>query len=231
MPQLPLARASYERGQGPDVPLVNFLYETDPRNVETQVALIPRAALSLFATSGSGPIRAVFRKEGVLSGVFLVVSGTNLYKVTTAGVVTQLGSNGIIPGTARCAIDGIAATAYIAFGTAVVSTDGSTVSAVTFPDGAGCIDVGVINGYILFVRASSQRFYWLLPGSTVIDALDYLSAENSPDDLVGMRSSPMRSCSSANPPLRRGTRPEIQTFPFCASLAGCSGSAAPTGIR
>lgn len=187
MPSLPLARGSYERGQGPDVPLLNMWFEQDPRNTETQVSLIPRPCLSLFGECGAGPTRAVFRKEGVLGSVYLVVSGTNLYKVTTAGVVTQLGADGIIPGTARCSIDGIALTAYIAYGTGVVSTDGSTVSAVAMPDGAGCIAVGVINGYVLFVRANSQRFYWLTPGSIVIDGLDYLSAENSPDDLEGMR--------------------------------------------
>lgn len=185
MPLLPLARGAYERGQGPDVPLLNMFFEQDPRNIDTQAALLPRPGISLFATCGSGPIRAIFRQEGVLGGVFLVVSGTSLYKVTTGGTVTQI--TGTISGTGRCSIAGTASIAYIANGTALYSTTGSgSITTVSFPDSAGVTAVGVINGYILFVRASSQRFYWLTPGSSTIDGLDYASAENAPDDIEGM---------------------------------------------
>lgn len=187
MSQLPLARSAYKRGEGPDIPLVNLLFEQDPRNLKEQSALFPRPGLgaAAWATCGSGPIRGVFRKPGVLGGVFLVVSGTSLYKVTTAGTVTLLGSAGAIPGTGRVSIAGNASKAYIANGTGLYLTTGTGApSSVTFPDSAGVRSVAYINGYFLFARTGSQAFYWLNPGSSVIDALDFASAETGPDDLL-----------------------------------------------
>lgn len=187
MAQLQLARSSWKRIEGPDIPLVNLFFEQDPRNLREQTALYQRPGLTLFATCGAGPIRAIFRKEGVLSGDFIVVSGTSLYRVTVAGTVTQLGTSGAIPGTGRVSIAGNATRVYLANGTGLYTSTGSGApSAVTFPDGAGVASVAYINGYFLFVRTGSQAFYWLIPGSTTIDALDFASAENSPDALLAI---------------------------------------------
>jgi hypothetical protein len=55
---------------------------------------------------------------------------------------------------------------------------------VAFPDTAGVTAVAYLGGYFIGIRAGSQRFYWSkLRDATVWDALDYASAESSPDPL------------------------------------------------
>jgi hypothetical protein len=186
MPLLSLGKAAYARGDGPAIPLVNLLFEQDPRNLEDQTSLIQRPGQSEFADLGDGPRRGVFRQEGVIGGHYYVVSGENLFRVTISGTVTQIGADGAVPGTDLVSMAGNATAIYIANGTGLYKTDGSSVAAFTFPDSAGVVSVGYINGYFAFIRADSQKLYWLAPGSSVIDGLDFLSAELSPDDVAAL---------------------------------------------
>lgn len=183
MTALPLGKGAYDRTPGPRVPLVNMLFEADPRNQRDQVSLIQRPGMSLYATCGAGPIRGMYRQQGVVSSATFVVSGDELYKIV-GSTVTQI--TGTIAGTGYVSMAGNATTVYIASGTTLYSTNGTTLSTVAFPDSADCTSVSYINGYFLFVRGGSHRFYWLVPGSTSIDGLDYLSAESTPDDLEGV---------------------------------------------
>lgn len=61
---------------------------------------------------------------------------------------------------------------------------------VAVPDDAGIIDVAFIASYVICVPAQGQgingRFYWIEPGETVIDPLNYATAERAPDPLNGV---------------------------------------------
>ena len=58
------------------------------------------------------------------------------------------------------------------------------------PDDAGIIDVAFIASYVICIPAQGQgingRFYWIEPGETVIDPLNYATAERAPDPLNGV---------------------------------------------
>lgn len=185
--KLQLAKAAYSRGQGARIPLLNMLFEGDPRNVETQFSVIQRPGTAVYATCGDGPVRGVYREDNVVGGLAFVVSGGNLYKIATDGTVTQIGSNGAITGSSRVIMAGDASKVFITTGTTLYSTDGSTITTWSFPDSAGVTSVARINGYFLFSRAATHRFYWLIPGSSSIGALDFASAENAPDVLQAVR--------------------------------------------
>lgn len=58
---------------------------------------------------------------------------------------------------------------------------------VATPDDVGIIDVGYISSYVVCIPAQDQgingRFFWIDPGETVIDALDFATAERAPDPI------------------------------------------------
>jgi hypothetical protein len=73
-----------------------------------------------------------------------------------------------------------------AWGAATLAGGGGTAfNTITVPDNLGIVSVGVIDGFCICVVAQNQgengRFYWIEPGSVTIDALDFATAERSPD--------------------------------------------------
>lgn len=57
----------------------------------------------------------------------------------------------------------------------------------TIPDGQTPSSVAQVDGYVLVSIAGSQKFYWINPGETVIDPLNFASKESGPDPIVQMR--------------------------------------------
>jgi len=66
-----------------------------------------------------------------------------------------------------------------------------TISQVYMPDDQGVIDVAVINSYVIVVPVQDNgyqgRFYWIDPGETSVDPLNYATAERSPDAIYGVQ--------------------------------------------
>jgi hypothetical protein len=60
-----------------------------------------------------------------------------------------------------------------------------SINQVQLPDDVGCIDVAVINSFVIVLPVQSGgingRFYWIKPGETTIDPLDFATAEQRPD--------------------------------------------------
>ena len=67
---------------------------------------------------------------------------------------------------------------------------GPTFTQVETPDDVGIIDVAYIASYVVCVPAQGQgingRFFWIAPGETTIDPLDFATAERSPDPISGV---------------------------------------------
>jgi hypothetical protein len=69
--------------------------------------------------------------------------------------------------------------------TAVNLTISPLFSQITDPDFPGAVGVGFLDGYFVFNEPNSQRFWVTAPYNGLsIDALDFASAEGSPDNLV-----------------------------------------------
>jgi hypothetical protein len=184
--RIPLGLTDFDRSiaETPAIALQNRYFEQSPQNQEDQVALIARPGLRKWLTVGSGPIRGMYSQPGAFDDALFVVSGTSLYQIDPDETTTLLGT---VTGTSAVSM---AATDYpyklfIANGAGLQLWDGATLAAVAVPDNDGIVSVGYIAQYVICVVAQGEdkngRFYWIEPGESTIDALNFATAERSPD--------------------------------------------------
>jgi hypothetical protein len=164
---------SRERGNLPELPLINLFVEATPA-AETGVVLQSRPGLEEDTVVGSGPIRALYRADGVLAGDLVTVSGAEVYRGATL-----LGS---IAGSGPVSFAADEDEIVINAGAGVYRSTGTTLVAVDLPDSADFIKLVDTAGYFIGLRADTQQFYFsaVLDGSSW-GALDYASTENEPD--------------------------------------------------
>jgi hypothetical protein len=168
----------------PEIHMLNLLYEQAPENIEDQTAIIQRAGLADFGLLAGGALRGAYRKDGSLGGDVFFVAGETLYRVTSAGVATSMGT---IPGAGPVSIDGNASIIGIANGAGLYSCNGSTVSTVSVPDSSGGVSsIIYLLGYFLVSSTGTHKIHFSNVGLLVFDEIDFFSAEFFPDALVGM---------------------------------------------
>lgn len=83
-----LGHAAYKRTAtgSPEIRCYNRYFETDPTNQVDNMALLARCGTASVVAPGAGAIRGTFHQKGVFSDSLFVVSGSALYRVSTAGV-------------------------------------------------------------------------------------------------------------------------------------------------
>lgn len=110
------------------------------------------------------------------------VTGVEAHAVSVrANAVGALGN--IIPTTETGA--------GIAWAAATLTGGGTPyVFGVQTPDDVGAVSVGYIASYVVVVPAQGEgingRFWWIKPGETTIDPLDYATAERAPDPIYSV---------------------------------------------
>lgn len=182
--RIPLALQSY-RARDLQVSaqrIINFFPEAQPADAKARVVLLPTPGLRDFVTLG-GPIRGM-REMG---GFLFVVSGTTVYRVSSAGVGTAIG---LIADGGPVTMDHNGEQLAICTpetGQGWVATT-STVTQITDTDFLGVSSVASIDGYMVWSRTNSTQFIIsALNDATSYNALDFASAEGSPDNLVAVR--------------------------------------------
>lgn len=128
------------------------------------------------------------------------VAGTDYSTATTPHVSVQAdvynGSlvtvRAITAGTGGNSIATTETGAALAWNAATLTGGGGpTLTQVQVPDDVGVIAVGYIAGFVIVVVAQGYgingRFYWIQPGETTIDPLDFATAERSPDPITSVR--------------------------------------------
>lgn len=127
-------------------------------------------------------LRGLFTFRGVLHAV----RGDTLYSVDSAGDPTTLGTIGSLGGPVDMAAN--LTQLCITDGTALYVYDGTTIETVAnWTPGAR---IAFLDQRIIGIQADSQRFGWTALGNAKsVAALDFASAEGSPDNLVSMLSS------------------------------------------
>jgi hypothetical protein len=138
--------------------------------------------LRRLVTVGSGPIRGVWTYGGLL----FVVSGTEFYRVNSSYTATKVGN--IAGGTSVSMIDNGTQLFIACNGPSFIyNLNTGVLVEITDTDFPGAGTVGFIDGYFVFNEPNSQRIWTtaLLEG-TSIDALDFASAEGSPDNVVAV---------------------------------------------
>lgn len=84
-------------------------------------------------------------------------------------------------------------------GAAIAWTQGATlagggdaqVRVVQMPEDVGAFDVATINSFVIVLPTQqgvyTGRFYWIEPGETTIDPVNFATAERSPDGVLGVK--------------------------------------------
>lgn len=181
--RLPFGLSSYRRDRGdmPELPVLNMFAEEAPTE-DGWVVLQSRPGLSDRGVSMStGPVRKLFKRDGVLSGDLFGVSGGNLYQGTTL--------IGTIPGAGPVSMAGNEIGLMIAAGGTMRFYNGTTLVDVAFPDGANVSKVAITSARFVAIRADTGKFYWTEPLTSTVDPLAFATAESAPDrslDLVTM---------------------------------------------
>lgn len=114
-----------------------------------------------------------------------------IHPTCTATVATGdlLGVRANVFGAAGNAYETTETGANISWGATTLQNGGTAgLFQVPTPDDIGIIDVVHIASYIICIPAQGQdingRFYWIEPGETSIDALNFATAESSPDPVL-----------------------------------------------
>lgn len=149
-------------------------------------ALYGTAGKRLFAEIGLGPIRQEFSSA---NGRFFAVSGSKLYEVDSSASGTELGaldsSDGIVTmaenNTQLAICDG--SKLYIL---TYSTNDFQKITLASFPSSVGVVTF--IDGYFVVNENGTGRFYisGINDGLSSWDALDFATAESSPDNLVSV---------------------------------------------
>lgn len=189
MTRIPLGRSDDIRtvAERPEINLINRYFETDPTNLTDQASLLSRPGLRKWLTVGTGPIRAMYSQTGVFDNCLFVVSAAELYRVDVDESITLIGTLNTSDGFVSMAATD---TPYLwlADGGNLYLYDGTTLTTATVPDDLGIRSVGVIGGYTICVVTAvpdeplyNGRFYWIEPAENTIEALNFATAERSPD--------------------------------------------------
>lgn len=184
MAVVPFATQSYKSRSLPVSAqrVVNCYAEQQPSDAKSTVVVFGVPGLTLFSNLGVGPIRGVWQMAGVL----YAVSGGNLYSIDSTGTPTVLGGtiSGNDPvsmadnGTQLCIVNG-------AFGY-IYSTD-LGFQLITDENFHAAKTVTFFDNYFVFDWMGTNQFFisGTLDGTTY-NALDFASAEVSPDYVVAI---------------------------------------------
>jgi len=166
---------------------VNMYLEKNPDG-KGQVTLYPFPGLLKRMTLSAGPHRGSIEHGGNM----YVVSGTDLYKVTTGEVATLIGTLNTGAGRVGMASNGI--NLLIVDGTDGYILDGSTLSVITDADFVDADQCKFLDGYFIVNKNGTGQFYIsdLYPTAANLingsgwTSLDYATAEVDPDNLEGL---------------------------------------------
>ena len=125
----------------------------------------------------TGAIRGAFRTNGRS----FIVNGSAISELSSSYTTT---SRGTVSGSGWCDFAGNQTQIAVTDGVYlyVMERSGSSFSAVSGYPGGDRIDV--LNEYLIFIERGTGRFGWTNVGdAATIDALDFATAERSPDDL------------------------------------------------
>lgn len=106
---------------------------------------------------------------------------------------TQLHVNAIAFGAGGDGIPvAVSSAPNLSWGASTLTGGGSpTFTQVATPDDVGVVSVGYVSGFVIVVIAQGYgvngRFYWIEPGETIIDPLNFATAERSPDPIISVR--------------------------------------------
>lgn len=157
------------------------MYPVFDREGKEVAALYGTPGKELFTTAGVGPIRGMYSAS---NGRSFAVSGSSLYEIDSDGTVTVLGA--LLSSSGIVTIDDNGVQLFICDGqfgyTFTYSTD--TFAQVLDPAFPSAGTVCFLDGYFIVNENDTGKFYIsALYDGTSWNALDFATAESSPDEL------------------------------------------------
>lgn len=145
--------------------------------------LIGTPGLRRVTTVGTGPIRALFHPT---ADALLVVSGSELYRLDTSFNATLIGSVGG-SGLASMASNGQQVMIVTGSGTGYfLNLKTWALSAADSAVFTGADRVAFLDGRFVWNMPGTGKFMWTDLYSTSVNALNFATAEGSPDNLVSL---------------------------------------------
>jgi hypothetical protein len=162
--------------------MINLFPEVVPEAGKEPAFLMRAPGLRLLNTIGTGPVRGMW----AFGNFGYVVSGSRLYKIDSNYNATDLGA---IAGTGPVSMSDNGIQLFVAANGPgyIYNVNTNVFEQITDPDYPGAVRVDYLDGYFVFNEPNSQKI-WItsLLDGTQIDALDFASAEGSPDGVVGL---------------------------------------------
>ena len=178
--KIPFAVQSYKTRSKPvsQQRLVNAYLEAAPETAKSQIPVYNTPGIKAWITVGDGPIRGAHK----LNGKLYVVSGPELYSVTSTGTTTKIGN--VLAASERCMMT---AGNFLVIQTdgKIYYYDGTTLLTVDDADFQQASSVAWLGGYYIYPKPDTDVFF--VSGSEApnsIDPLDFASAEALPDNIV-----------------------------------------------
>lgn len=133
--------------------------------------------LKLFETL-TGPIRGLH----VMKGLLYAVSGPSLHRIASDGISENLGT---VPGTGQVSMANNGTQIVMVHKPNASVFDGTDILPITDPDFPGASSVTYQDGFFIFTRPDTGQFFLSsLFDAFNYDALDFATAEGSPDDAL-----------------------------------------------
>ena len=163
---------------------INLYPESNPGSPDVPLTFYGTPGKVLWSTlPGDGPVRCLYQAS---TGDLFGVRGNSLYRYG-AGTWTFLAFLGSYSGPVIAADNSVSV--VFVDGSTVAPTYGLTTKVVSFMSGAGWYGadfVCYIDGFLIFNKPASQQFYITGALNLAVDALDFASAEATPDKLVSL---------------------------------------------
>lgn len=156
---------------------------SEDRNSRTISALIGTPGLKLWKAVGTGPIRGMMKFNAQYA---IVVSGVEVYRVDTLGNLLLLGTVSISNPMVSMASNGIEMMLVTGLAGYVINPIAATIEPIANVAFTGADTVDYLDGFMLFNQPGTGRFQATGPYTSSIDALDFATAEGSPDLLVSL---------------------------------------------
>lgn len=162
--------------------LINCSVEPQPAEATSRLPILLSPGLREFASV----VESGTRGQHVMGADLYSVIGDTVYRFAADGTATALGaiSNGATVSLDSNGEDLCIVVPETAEGFVVNRTTG-TITQITDPDFLGASSVCVIDGYYVFSKPSSTEFFLSAINDPLsFNALDFASAEGSPDNIV-----------------------------------------------
>lgn len=176
---IPFATKSAKAGSGvvSSERLVNCFLEINPEGSKSPASIYGDAGLNLFATLPGAPIRGMHLFD---ENTLFVAAGANVYTLTRDALITNVGA---LPGGGRVRMCSNATHVAIATNLGLYA---ATKSSIVFVDSNNYSSATYQDGYGIFTLRDTEQFYISnVDDMTVVNPLNFSSADTFPDKAVG----------------------------------------------